>query len=109
MDTGKRWTVHDRYGNAIYLTDERWAHITNGLNHPEMLDYEAELQETIRIGQRKQDSLNPHKYRYSQPFDRLAEDNTHIIAIVLLRFSPGAQGEPVSNNYIVTAYQKELG
>jgi hypothetical protein len=74
-----------------------------------MRDYEPELQETIRSGRRKQDSLNPHKYRYSQAFDSLAEDNTHIVAIVLLRFSPGAQGEPLPNNYIVTAYQKEIG
>ena len=95
METGKRWTVHDRYGNAIYLTQERWAHITDALNHPEMRDYEPELQETIRTGRRKQDLLNPHKYRYSQAFDELAKDNTHIVAIVLLRFRPGIQGEPL--------------
>ncbi|MCX6584747.1 MAG: hypothetical protein NT166_31630 [Candidatus Aminicenantes bacterium] len=23
----KKWTVHDRYGNEIYLTEERWCHI----------------------------------------------------------------------------------
>jgi len=39
----------------------------------------------------------------------LAEDNTHIIAIVLFRFSEGSEGEPVPNNYVVTAYQKEIG
>ncbi len=74
-----------------------------------MRDYEAKLQATIRTGQRKQDSLNPHKYRYSQAFEQLAEGNTHIVAIVLLRFSPGVHGEPLPNNYIVTAYQKETG
>ena len=42
-------------------------------------------------------------------FDDLAEDNTHLIAIVLFRFSEGPAGEPVGNNYIVTAYQKEIG
>ena len=109
MSIDKRWTVHDRYGNAIYLTHERWAHITDILNHPEMRNYESELQATIRTGRRKQDSLNPHKYRYSQAFEDLAADNTHIVAIVLFRFSPGAQGEPLPNNYIVTAYQKEIG
>lgn len=25
--SGKRWTVRDRYGNSIYLTQERWEHI----------------------------------------------------------------------------------
>lgn len=59
--------------------------------------------------ERKQDPLNPQKYRYIKPFDDLAEDNTHIIAIVLFRFSEGPDGQPVPNNYIVTAYQKEIG
>ena len=67
------------------------------------------LKEAILSGRRKQDPLNPQKYRYVKPFDDLAEDNTHIIAIVLFRFSEGPGGEPVSNNYIVTAYQKEIG
>jgi len=25
--SGKRWTVYDRDGNPIYLTEERWEHI----------------------------------------------------------------------------------
>jgi hypothetical protein len=106
---GKRWVVHDRYGNKIYLTDERWEHITDPMNHPEMSDYEEHLKETIRSGRRKQDPLNPQKYRYVKAFDDLAEDNTHVVAIVLFRFSEGLGGEPVPNNYIVTAYQKEIG
>lgn len=105
----KRWTICDRYGNDIYLTQERWEHIVQPLNHPEMLGYESQLQETIQSGQRKQDSLNPQKYRYVKAFADLAEDNTHIIAIVLFRFSEGDEGKPVSNNYLVTAYQKEIG
>ena len=109
MESGKRWTVHDRYGNMIYLTYERWAHITEAINHPDMMEYEAELQETVRSGKRKQDSLNPYKYRYTKTFDTLTEDNTHIVAIVLFRFQPGLHGEPLPNNYIVTAYQKEIG
>jgi hypothetical protein len=31
-----RWTVQDRYGNSIYLTQERWEHIVQSVNHPEM-------------------------------------------------------------------------
>jgi len=79
------------------------------MNHPEMSAYEEHLKETIRFGKRKQDSLNPPKYRYVNPFDDLAEDNTHIIAIVLFRFSEGPGGKPIANNYIVTAYQQEIG
>lgn len=64
MNSGIRWTVRDRYGNQIYLTEERWEHITEAINHPEMLDYEDELQMTMRSAVRKQDTLNPQKYRY---------------------------------------------
>ncbi len=109
MIAGRRWMVRDRYGNDIYLTHERWEHIVEPINHPEMSAYEEHLKETIQSGRRKQDSLNPQKYRYVNAFDELAEDNTHIIAIVLFRFSEGPGGAPVPNHYIVTAYQKEIG
>jgi len=108
MTTGRRWTVRDRDGNQIYLTEERWEHIIEPINHPEMVDYEAHLKAVIRSGRRKQDSLNPQKYRYSHAFADLVADNTHIVAIVLFRFSEGEDGKPMPNNYIVTAYQKAV-
>ncbi len=104
----KRWTVSDRYGNDIYLTQERWQHITDPENHPEMMDYEDSLQEVIRSSRRKQDSLNSQKYRYSQEFLDLPEYNTHIVAIVLFRFNLGTNGQLIYNNYIVTAYLKSV-
>lgn len=104
-----RWTVRDHFGNEIYLTCERWEHIVEPINHPEMEEFEGHLKKTIRSGKRKQDTLNPQKYRYVKEFENLAEDNTHIIAIVLFRFKEGEVGEPAPNNYIVTAYQKEIG
>ena len=73
-----------------------------------MAAYEEELKETIRNGKRTRDSLNPQKYRYSMAFDNLAGYNTHIVALVLFRFRENS-GEVLSNNYIVTAYQKEIG
>jgi hypothetical protein len=109
MTAGRRWTVQDRFGNAIYMTQERWEHITDAINHPEMAPYEEHLQETIRTGRRKQDQLNPQKYRYTQPFDDLFGDNTHLVVIVLFRFAQQESGELVGNNYVVTAYQKEIG
>ena len=109
MPDGRRWTIHDAYGNQIYLTHEHWEHITEPFNHPEMSAYEEHLRETIQGGRRKQDPLNPLKYRYVKAFDDLAGDNTHVIAIVLFRFGEGEAGELVHNNYIVTAYQKEIG
>jgi hypothetical protein len=44
----------------------------------------------------------------SRPFGNLIENNTHIVAIVLFRFEANNLGNPVPNNYIVTAYQKEI-
>jgi len=102
MIAGRRWMVRDRYGNDIYLTRERWEHIVEPINHPEMSAYEEHLKETVQSSRRKQNPLNPQKYRYIKPFDDLAEDNTHSIAIVLFRFSEGPGGAPVPNNYIVT-------
>ena len=33
---GKIWTQRDRFGNDIYLTYERWGHIINPDNHPDV-------------------------------------------------------------------------
>ena len=107
--SGIRWTTYDRYRNEIYLTHERWKHIIASMNHPDMENYEEHLKLTIRYGRRTQDSLNPQKYRYINVFNDLPEDNTHIIAIVLFRFSETSDGTLLSNNYIVTAYQKQIG
>ena len=104
MSESVRWIEQDRYGNRIYLTEERWEHITNAMNHPEMSDYEDELRETIRLGSRKQETLNPQKFRYSPAFDDLTANNTHIIAVVLFRFYEDLS----ANNFIVTAYQKKV-
>jgi hypothetical protein len=104
-----RWTVQDKYDNGIYLTQERWEHVIESSNHPEMEEYEEELKETVKSGTRKQDSLNPQKYRYSKEFNNLPANNTHIVAVVLFGARESEIGEIVSNNFIVTAYQKEIG
>jgi hypothetical protein len=109
MTDGKRWTVHDSYGHAIYLTQERWEHIIDPINHPEMVSCEEQMQMTVKSGSRQQDPLNPRKYRYSKAFNDLAMDNTHIVAIVVFGYSTGENNEPVPNNYLATAYQKEIG
>lgn len=109
MTTGRRWTVRDRYDNEIYLTHERWEHVTDPINHPEMLTYEEHLRDTIRTGNRQQDALNPQKYRYIKAFEDLAAENTHVVAIVLFRFREENGGRPIPNNYVVTAFQQEIG
>ncbi len=109
MDSGIRWTVQDREGHEIYLTQERWEHITGAANHPEMEGFEDEVKLTIQRSRRQQDSLNPQKYIYSWSFSNLPFDNTHIVAIVLFRLREQVSRKPTPNNYIVTAYQKEIG
>ncbi|MEK7671217.1 MAG: hypothetical protein AAB344_03245, partial [Bacteroidota bacterium] len=93
--TGKRWTVQDHEGNSIYLTEERWQHIINAENHPEVAGYEDHLKTTIQKGRRRQEPLNPRKYRYSHPFDDLPEDFNHVVAIALFGFDVNEQGETI--------------
>src|SRR2546430_14588225 len=97
MPAGRRWTIRDQSGHTIYLTQERWDHITAPLNHPElnhpeMIHYEEHLKEIVASGQRRQDSLNPQKYRYPKAIADLPEDNTHMVAIALFRFRQGDDG-----------------
>ena len=37
MSAGRRWTVRDCYGNEIYLTHERWGHITEPIGDIQQL------------------------------------------------------------------------
>jgi hypothetical protein len=104
-----RWIVKDKYGNTIYLTQERWQHVIETTNHPEMEDYEDELKETVHLGVRRQDPVNPQKYRYTKAFDNLPSHNTHIVAIVLFSLKENDAGVIETNNFIATAYQKEIG
>ena len=104
MFEDNRWIEQDRFGNEIYLTQERWEHITNPMNHSEMFDYENELRKTIRFGTRKQENLSPQKFRYTKAFDNLTSKNTHIVAVVIFRLNDDLS----PNNFIVTAYQKKV-
>lgn len=108
MSEGHRWIERDRSDNEIYLTDERWEHITDPANHPEMTDFEIELRETIRSGNRKQEMLDPQKYRYSKSFENLTAKNTHIVAVVVFKLTEDERGNPMANNFIVTAFQKKI-
>jgi hypothetical protein len=108
MSNGIRWTVTDRYGNAIYLTEERWQHIIDPFNHPEVETYEEYLQSTLRQGRRRQEPLNPRKYRYFRYFDDLPSGVNHFIAIVLFGFTVDDQGQTIPNNYVATAFFKYI-
>lgn len=107
-DNAKRWTVQDRDGNSIYLTEERWQHVTHSDNHPEMEDYEEYLKTTLQKGRRQQEPLNPRKYRYLHMFDDLAGDFNHLVAIVLFGLDVTEQGDTESNNFVATAFLKYI-
>ena len=104
-----RWTIEDRDGYEVYLTQERWEHIIDPANHLEMESFEEHLRQAIQRSRRKQGSLNPQKYTYTKAFNDLVLDNTHIVVVVLFRFRERGNWRPLTNNYIVTAYQKEIG
>jgi hypothetical protein len=97
-----RESVSDRWGNEIYLTDERWAHIVE--THEEMMNYQGHVLMTVRTGQRQQDPFDPTKYKYSRRFRDLAEGFTHLVVVVKFAWRKEARGE-VPNNFILTAYQ----
>jgi hypothetical protein len=105
---GLRWTVQDHEGNLIHLTEERWAHIIDPKNHPEMQDYEAHLKTTIQKGHRRQEPLNPRKYRYSYQFEDLPEGMTHVVTIVCFKLDVNARRESIPNNFIATAFFKHI-
>ena len=107
-ELGKRWTVQDREGNAIYLSEERWQHIIDAQNHSEMAAYEDQLKTTIQQGRRRQEPLNPRKYRYVHSFDDLLDDFNHIVAIAVFGFDVNEQGEAVPNNFVATAFLKHI-
>ncbi|GAK56765.1 hypothetical protein U27_03729 [Candidatus Vecturithrix granuli] len=106
--TGRRWSVQDRYGNQIYLTQERWQHIIDAMNHPEIEEYERVVKQTLQTGQRRQEPLNPRKYRYSQYYDDLPGDVNTIVVIVLFGVSCDNHGQTHPNNYVVTAFFKHI-
>ena len=84
--------VTDRWGNRIGLTDERWQHIIEG--HPELEEFQNEVLETIRKGRRRQDPIDPQKYKYIYPAQGLSFGSTHIVVVVKL----------VSKSFVLTAY-----
>jgi hypothetical protein len=107
-NTGRRWNVHDRYGNQIYITQERWEHIIDGMNHPEIGEYEDVVKHTLQTEHRRQEPLNPRKYRYAQYFDDLPGDVNAIVVIVLCGVTCDDRGHTLPNNYVVTAFFKHI-
>lgn len=90
------WSVKDRWGNEIVLTDERWQHIIDG--HWELTNLVEQVLETVRLGRRKQSGTDPNKYRYFRKFSNLPYGYTRIYVIV--RLAP--------KKFVITAYPKRV-
>jgi predicted ester cyclase len=105
---GRRWTVQDQFGNLVYLTEERWQHIIDAENHPEVEDYEEYVQATVRHGQRRQEPLNPRKYRYVRMFADLPDGMNHVVVIVMFGSQVDSAGRIQANNYVATAFLKHI-
>ena len=98
----KKWIVQDRYGNTIYLTEERWQHILE--SRPELEPYLEQFLATISTGHRRAEALIPNEYRYFKQFDELLPDNNHLIAKVVFRTQVDESGSYVPNNFVVTGW-----
>ena len=96
-------TVHDRLGNKIYLTDERWEHIVE--THDEMIGYRDHLFMTLRTGARRQDAVDPSKYKYTKRFTDLLEEFTHVVVVVKFTQREDSLETQRANNFVLTAYQ----
>ncbi len=101
-----KWTVQDRFGNAIYFTEERWRHILEA--RPELEPHFDLLLETLRTGRRKQDPLIPNEYRYYKQFDGLLPENNHLVVIVIFKTRLDEAGNYVPNNFVVTGWAKYI-
>ncbi|MGQ9627496.1 MAG: hypothetical protein ACUVV0_11400 [Anaerolineae bacterium] len=104
MSKGKIWTQRDRFGNNIYLTYERCAHIIDPDNHPEIEPYLEYVRETIRRGRRRQDPYDPHSYLYFHPFPDLPDDNTYVVVAARFRWATDPDGTVHEEKFITTAY-----
>ena len=104
MSGGKLWTQVDRFGNEIYLTAERWAHIIDPNNHPELAPYFEHVRETIRRGRRKQDVFDPRSWEYSHSFPDLPLDYTHLVVAVRFRWRTDPEGFEHEEKFVKTAF-----
>ena len=92
--------VKDRHGNEIYLTKERWKH---ALDHPGMeVRLLGATLSALKTGRRKQEPIDPTKYRYKKEFDDLPEDDTPMVVVV--KFGIDRTDPSRANNFVLTAY-----
>ena len=98
----ERWVLHDRYGNQIYMTEERWQHALE--KRPWLSAYLENVLATIRQGRRQQDPLNQRKYKYYLPCYELMPEFNHLVVVVLFEQKSDRTGQVILNNYITNVW-----
>lgn len=94
-------TVQDRWGNEIYLTEERWQHILE--RHDELIGLLNEVLETLRKGRRTQEALAPNRYRYRRPCAVRPPEFNHIVVATVFRYKTQSDGTLLANNFVTSA------
>ena len=97
-----RWTVHDRYGNEIYLTQERWSYILR--YHPQLEELHDELLDTLRKGRRQQQPEDPRRYKYYRYAVSLPPGYNTIVVVVKFTTQLSTDGAFAPNNFVITAW-----
>lgn len=99
----KRWTVVDRHGREIYLTQERWEHILS--KHFELQGRLNEVLKTIRLGRRKQTKRDPRTFIYYRRVENLPEPYNTILVFVAFRYNYlRDKDQLLPNNFVTTAW-----
>ena len=101
-----RWTVHDRFGNEIYMTEERWNYILR--YHDELDGLLSEVLETLKIGKRRQEPTHPNKYKYYKHCDDLPTGFNTIVIVVKFSTRLQPDGTFISNNFVITAWGVDI-
>ena len=73
----RKWTVRDRHGREIYITEERWKHITE--RHEELSGHLDDVLDTVRKGHRKQDAILPYKDIVNRMLSCLTSIRIHVV------------------------------
>lgn len=96
--------IKDKNGNEIYITDERWEHIYE--RHPEIKGYENLVIKTVQSGKRKQQDIDPDRFKYYAFYEGLPNGNTQIIVVIKFGQKEDEYRKERPNNFIITAYMK---
>lgn len=101
-----RHTVSDRWANEIYVTDERWVHILE--RHEELVGLFDEVIATLQYGKRRQEVLDPNRYRYYRPCGLLPPEFNHIVVAVVFRYQTSSTGIVQPNNFVTSAWGVDI-